>query len=78
MSRFILRFHGEGGITARDLRRIRALPGTEIIDESPRMVLVDSRDPVLKKLLSSMPNWEMTPENTIDLPDLRPKVRQSH
>jgi len=76
MNRFILRYRGEGSKPVGDVDRIRSLQGTKVLDESSaRMLLVEGPEPVLKALMESMPEWVLTPERAIPLPDPRPKPK---
>jgi hypothetical protein len=77
MSRFILRYQGEGSKPAEDVSRIRSLQSIKVLDESsPRMLLVEGPGAGLKALVESMPEWILTPERMIPLPDPRPKPRK--
>jgi hypothetical protein len=77
MRRFILRYRGEGSKPAEDVSRIRSLQSIKVLDESsPRMLLVEGPGTRLKALVESMPEWVLTPERIISLPDPRPKPRK--
>ena len=73
MERFIVRYRGAGPKPEEDVRRIRALPTTTVIDDSPRMLLVAAPEAELRSLIASMSDWVLAPERTIKLPDPRPK-----
>jgi hypothetical protein len=61
-----------------DVERILASKGITVLDDSsPRMLLVEAGQVELKALVDSMPGWIMTPEQTISLPDPRPKLRSN-
>ncbi len=75
MKRYILRYRGEGTRAEKDVELIRSLPETTVIDDSPRMLLVEAPEDVLRKALQSLPDWVMVEEEFIPLPDPRPKVR---
>jgi hypothetical protein len=75
MKRFILRYRGEGTRPEKDVELIRSLPDTTVLDESPRMLLVEAPEDVLRKAMQSLPDWVMVEEGFIPLPDPRPKVR---
>ena len=78
MDRFILRFRGSGPKPADDVARIRSLPNTIVIDDSAsRMVLVEGLEGELKAALQAMPEWVMSREVMIPLPDPRPKLRKA-
>jgi len=77
MSRFVLRYRGEGSKPAEDVNRIRSLQSLKVLDESsPRMLLVEGPGVRLKALVESMPEWVLTPERMIPIPDPRPKPRK--
>ena len=77
MNRFILRYRGQGSKPAADVHRIRSLENTKVLDDSsPRMLLVEGPEAGLKALVESMPQWVLTPERMIPLPDPRPKPRK--
>ena len=74
--RFILRFRGTGSIPAEDMERIRALPDVDVIDSTSRMLLVEAPEDEVKSLVQSMPEWVLSPEQTVGRPDPRPKVME--
>jgi hypothetical protein len=69
MKKYILRF------TAADVARIRKTEGVTVIDEAPRMLLVQCAKTRAKQLVDSLDNWVMSEERTVELPNPRPKVR---
>jgi len=77
LNRFILRFRGNE--KPRDqIDRIRALPGMKLLDESPRMLLVEGPGDLLRDLIKSMPDWVLVPQGTISLPrDPRPRIARA-
>ena len=78
MKRFILRYRGAGAAHPNDIGKIRALPDTTVVDDSsPRMLLVEAPEHTLRAAVSEMPNWIMSPEQSIELPDPRPKIVKS-
>ncbi|HSK71959.1 MAG TPA: hypothetical protein VK892_09715 [Pyrinomonadaceae bacterium] len=72
--RLILRYRGAGVAPAQDLEKIRNLSEIEIIDSSPRMLLVEGDLTKLHELLEQMPEWHLYPEKTIERPDPRYKI----
>ena len=74
MERYILRYKGPGPKPDADVERIRALPNTTVLDHSSRMLLVASPESKLRALIDAMPDWVMTPEQTIRLPDPHPRI----
>ena len=71
----ILRFTGPGEVPRDDVARIRALPAAKIIDNSARMLLVEAPPDAITQLVGNLPNWTMSPETFVGIPDPRPKSR---
>ncbi len=74
--RFVLRYRGQGDKPAADLERIRHLPEAHVVDDSSRMVLVESDEEPLLRLVESLPDWVAAPERTFAVPDTRKKIRR--
>ena len=53
---------------------IRSTPGVRVLDESPRMLLVDGEESTLREKLKGMPGWSLHPEQAYPLPDTRKKI----
>ena len=78
MPRFILRFTGAGAIPANDLERWRLLPDCAIVEQTPRMLLVEAEEQVLRDVVKDGRDWRLTPETTaVRVPNPRPKVTKS-
>ena len=78
MGRFILRYTGRGATPDSDLAQIRSAPGITVLDgTSPRMLLVQASPETVRQLAKALPGWTYCKEQTIRLPDPRPKVRPS-
>ncbi len=76
MKRYILRFRGAGSKPEGDLARICAVPGLKVVDESGgRMMLVEAPEDQLPELKRSLPQWAISEEAMIPLPDPRQKVQ---
>lgn len=74
MTRFVLRFRGQGECPPADIARVRALPETSVLDESSsRMLLVESRENALRELMTTLPGWVWSLEHIVSVPDPRPK-----
>lgn len=74
MQRYILRYKGTGSKPDKDAERIRALPNASVLNESSRMMLVAAPETELRGLIESMPDWVISPEQTLKVPDPRPKI----
>jgi hypothetical protein len=75
MAKYILRFTGSGEKPAADVKSIRKRAGVTILDEAPRMLLVQCAKPRAKQLVDKLENWVMSEERSVELPNPRPKVR---
>jgi len=69
-----LRYKGSGPKPDEDVARISRLPDTTVLEDSSRMLLVGAPEPELRALIGSMPDWVMSPEQTIKIPEPRPKI----
>jgi hypothetical protein len=76
MSRFIVRYTGRGSAPAEDLALIRSLPQVTILDETPRMVLVEAPSSTQDQL-QELKSWVVAEEKSFSLPDPRPKPRST-
>lgn len=74
---FVVRFCGDGAPPADDVERIRDLTGAEVLDESPRMLLVNCHEQPLRDLVDSMPQWALAAEQYIPVPDTRQGIRRT-
>lgn len=75
MPRFILRYQGDGAMPQEDLGRVRGIPGTQIVDQSARMLLVDGVEEALTAAVEALPDWSCSPERIVPLPDRRPRLK---
>lgn len=74
MSRYILRYGGSQAIPTEHSESIRSIPGIKVIDESPKMLLVDGDESSLHEKIKQMPGWSIHPEKEYPLPDTRQKL----
>jgi hypothetical protein len=75
MGRFILRYQGKGAKPQDDVQRLLTLSGAKLVDESPRMLLVDA--PVAEALQSAVESadgWSMDAERSVELPPTHPNL----
>lgn len=74
MGRFILRYTAAPGAPGEHLEKIRAIPSLEVIDESPRMLLVEADEGALREGIKDFPDWSVHSEQQYPLPDTRKKI----
>lgn len=76
--RFILRRTGkaEPGVPGQlELpRHLDATAGVQVLDESPRMLLVDASRKALDRAMQGYSDWEVVPETFTALPDPRARI----
>lgn len=53
----------------------RADPRIKVVDEMPRMVLIDCPEDVANEWLAKLPGWHLQAEKRIGIPDPRPKLK---
>ena len=73
-SRFVLRYLGEGPKPDADVARVHELTDAVVVDDSPRMLLVESEPQPLHELMDGLPDWVMGPDMGYEVPDTRKKV----
>jgi len=76
MGRFILRYTGDGPAPTSFVEQVRSHQDVSILDMSPRMLLVDGPEAVLRRLLETSSGWLLVPERSVSLPDPRPQVER--
>ena len=74
MSRYILRYGGSQAVPPEQLQSIRGTPGLRVLDQSPKMLLVDADESSLRERLKGMPGWSIHPEQGYPLPDTRKRI----
>ena len=77
MTRFVLRYTGDGEMPASDVQRIVAQPGLSVLDQSSRMLFVEMPDEIKQALASSVEHWSISREHIIPLPDAKPRLKKS-
>jgi hypothetical protein len=68
MSRFVLRYAGPGNKPLDDVHLVRGQSALRILDESARMLLVDSDDVTIGLLQRKLPNWRISAETLYTVP----------
>jgi hypothetical protein len=76
MSRYILRYSGPVA-PAEQVRRIRSASKLRVIDESPKMLLVEGDDQDIRNSIADESGWQVVPERTVRVPGPRPKIKNS-
>jgi len=72
MPRWVLRHRG-GVAPDVDVERLACLPGVEVVDFSPRALLVAGPEDVLRAAIAELAGWAMSAEASVPVPDVRPR-----
>jgi hypothetical protein len=75
MKRFIVRFRGSAP-AAEVLARLSGSPAIKVIEETPRMVLVEGPEEELRKLVGSSRDVVIVPEQHYERPDPPLKIKK--
>jgi len=67
---------GKGSAVAEDIARVCALPDTTILDQTPRMLLVEAPEAMSRALGDTLPGWVVTREQLTPVPSTRPTLRR--
>jgi hypothetical protein len=76
MARFVLHYGGEAPRPKDVVRRIRAISGASIVDDSDRLLLVDAPEAELRAVLEPHGDWSITPEKKYRVPSTRKRVER--
>ncbi len=63
-----MRFRGDDSERDAQIARIRSTAGIQVVDSSPKMLLVDSADDTIAELQKTLPDWTIVPEHIITQP----------
>lgn len=72
MGRFILRYEGSGPKPDEDVAQVRGLRETTVLDDSPRMLLVEAPEEVLRAHFDGKADWVVSREQSYELPTGHP------
>jgi hypothetical protein len=76
MVQLILRYTGAGPTPADDLQRLRALDHSRILEQTGRMVLLETPNQQVDSLADLFPGWISAPvRHDIEVPDPNPKPK---
>ena len=76
MGQYILRYKPAGAKPERDLQHIRETSGVDILEESPRMLVVESNEEKIQHLSEKLSDWLVTPKVEISVPDTRYRIKR--
>lgn len=72
--RFILRYTGKGPAPDAHVARLRRVPGTKVLEEADRMLLVEGPQRDLEEATNALEGWVLSAEKTVPVPDPRKRV----
>ncbi len=70
----MLRYRGEGAKPDADVAKVSELPDVTVVSDSTQMLLVDAEHQPLQNVVDGLPDWEMYPERTYEVPDTRKRI----
>jgi hypothetical protein len=71
--RYIVRFRGSA--PAKEItRRLRDDPGVQVVEETPRMVLVEGLESKVRSVVQPGPDVVVVPQRQYERPDANPSV----
>ena len=74
MRRYIARFRGLGPSPSETVQRIKLIDGATILDESPRMMLIEAPDDSALRTVLDPSTWLLSEETFYDVPSPQEKV----
>jgi hypothetical protein len=75
VSRYVLRYRGNGPAPGAELDRVRSDSRLHIVDETPRMFLVEASEDAAESLRSELGGWLISDEQFYAHADPRMKPR---
>jgi hypothetical protein len=73
-NRFVLRYRGEGPKPEADVAKVAGLADVDVVEDSPKMLLVEGEHQPLQQVVDGLPDWEIHADRTYEVPDTRKKV----
>jgi hypothetical protein len=74
VGRYILRYGGVANAPSEHIAHIRGTPGIHVLDQSPKMLLVDAGESEVHAALKGITGWSASVEQSYPLPDTRKKI----
>jgi len=76
MARFIVRYRRKGPKPDDAAERMARVPGTRVVEETERMLLVEGEEAAVRSAFPDAGEWLVEPEKVYSIPDPRPKVER--
>jgi hypothetical protein len=78
MPRFVLRYIGSGAKPpSDDVDLVRERSAIKVMDESARMLLVESNKQTIERLRRTLSDWQISDETLFATPDPTPSIKRS-
>ena len=74
MRRYIARFRGVGPSPSETVEKVKQIDATTILDESPRMMLIEAPDDSALRAVLDPSTWLLSEETFYDVPSPQEKV----
>src|SRR2546426_2998905 len=76
MARFIVRYRRKGPKPEDAAERVARVPGTLVVEETGRMLLVEGEEAAVRSAFPDAEEWLVEPERIFSIPDPRAKVER--
>jgi hypothetical protein len=76
MERYIVRYTRGATAPEEEKQRIRSLDNVQVLDETPRMLLVQAPPETAAALQTALPDWQVNAEQVYTAPDPHPQVER--
>lgn len=75
--KFIFRYRGSAPVPPQDIERLHSDAGLQILDaSSPKLLLIETAEEQIAQLQTDLPQWTISVEQSIPLPDPRHRLRK--
>jgi hypothetical protein len=74
MKQYIVRYTKSASAPQEEKDRVKSFPGVQVVDESSRMLLIQTSPETAAALDAALPDWAVSAEQEYTLPNPRPKV----
>lgn len=75
-AQFVLRFRESGNIQPTHVDKIAQIPRVKITNQSPKMLLVEGEEGILRDFVKANPEWLLAPEVKYSVPDPRHRPKR--
>jgi hypothetical protein len=74
---YIVRYTKGTSAPDEEKDRVKAFPDVQVLDESPKMLLIQASPETAAALGGTLPDWLVSAQQEYTIPNPRPQVRQA-